>query len=435
MKNNKIVLINPPSSFLIDEKVFPSLGLLSIATEMKKKGMDVKVFDFNGEPDYELEMESISGDFDIFGFTSTTPQFPQTYKLLQILKRNNRKAVSILGGPHASGISAMREREIKDINISPLEEFDFIVGGEGEGIDEKILKSKTKWVKTDVIKNLDDISIPDRDFLDIKSYNYELNGKPTTTLMTQRGCPFQCIFCCGREIDMYRITRMHSPDRVLEEMDYLNNKFGFSSFMWFDDEININSKRLIELSRKLQKRQYQHRGLVRSDLLIKHPETLEAIADAGFIDLAIGIESGSNRILKIINKKTTYDINMKACQMIKGEGIKFKANIVVGHPTETYQDIMLSKKWMKEAKPDSCDITILTPYPGSKVYDNAKPSDKFEGYEWEYNGIYFKKIDYSKEQSFYKGKPGEYTCNIRTDELTSNDLIKIRDEMEKELKL
>jgi radical SAM superfamily enzyme YgiQ (UPF0313 family) len=433
MKPNRIALINPPSPFLINQRVFPNLGLLDVATSLKENGESVSLIDLCGFIDPEMEITKIAHQFDIFGFSSTTPQFLETYKLHKLLKRQNPEARTIIGGAHPSAMySVLQAGKIKDPNLAPLEEFDHIVVGEGENLN--FFDLKKGWIITPLIKDINKLPIPDRSLIDIKSYEYFLDEKPATTIMTQRGCPFKCTFCCGREIDMYRKVRSKSPERLVEELDYLHGEFGFNNFMWFDDEINVNPGRLRDLSKKLRLRPYSHRGFVRSDLLVKHPETLDDLAEAGFVELCSGVESGSEEILRRVNKGTTPEINSQAAQMIKNKGLAYKAFTIIGHPGETYNDIERTKQWLIENNPDGFDVSILSPYPGSILYDHSIVSAKYKGFDREWNGLYFKQPDYSSEESFYKGKPGEYSCNTRTDELTSKDLLRIRDEMETEIK-
>lgn len=430
LKNTRIALINPPAPFLIKQRVFPNLGLLDLATAQIAKGEDISVIDLCESENPIKEIKEIANEFDIFGFSSTTPQFIETYNLHQTLKRANPNAKTIIGGPHPSAIySLIKAGRYDDPNIKPLNEFDYIVAGEGEELDLSSLQKG--WTVTPIIKDMNKLQIPNRSLMDITSYKYNVNNKPTTTIMTQRGCPFQCTFCCGRDIDMYNKVRSKSPENVLAELDYLHSEFGFDSFSWFDDELNVNPSRLLELSKKLQTRDYIHRGLIRSDLLVKYPETLEALADAGFAELTTGVESGSEKILQIIQKGVTSDTNSKAAQMIMEKGISYKAFIIIGNPGETYEDIEKTKKWIKDNNPDGIGVSILSPYPGSKIYNHSTPSTKYKGFDREWNGLFFKEIDYSLEESFFRGKPGEYTCNIRTNELSSEDLIKIRDDIEK----
>jgi len=436
----EIALINPPSPFLIDEKVFPNLGLLNVATAMRNKGYNVRVYDLCGNRNYKEVIEDIAKKFKIFGFSSTTAQFPFTFEMNKIIKQLNPNSFTIIGGAHASAVySSMSklspEERKSDPNIQPLEEFDLIWVGEGDTINLEEDFGDKKWINSEVIHDLDTISIPDRSFFDIKSYKYNLNGRKTTTIMTQRGCPFNCIFCCGRKIPMYNKFRQHSVKRVIEEMDYLNKEFDYDSFMWFDDEINIDSKRLLELCNALKNRDYIHRGFIRSDIMIRHPELIDALADAGFVELCTGVESGSDKVLKAINKGTTSEINLKVADMIKNKGIRYKAFTVIGNPGETYEDVMLTKEWLLKAKPDGFDVTILVPYPGSRVYEEGVSSLKYPGYAYEHKeGLFFNKLDFSKENSHFKGIPGEYNALIRTHELSSQDLVELRDKIEIEIK-
>jgi radical SAM superfamily enzyme YgiQ (UPF0313 family) len=413
-------LINPPSPFLIDEKVFPNLGLISLATSQ-----NMNIIDFSGDKNFEETAKKINGDW--FGFYSTTPQFPMTYKIFKEIKKNNPHAKFVIGGPHASAVYNLDK---EDINKKRIEEFDFIFVGEAE----KEIELKDKYNFSKLIKNIDEIKIPNRNKVKIGEYHYNIFGKKATTIMTQRGCPYQCVFCSGREVEMYRKIRQHSANRVLDEMDYLNSELGYEAFMWYDDEINTNPKRLEEIVSLLKKRNYIHRGFVRSDLIVKNPKSIDYLADMGFVELCFGVESGSDRILKAINKGTDYDMNLKAIRLIKERGIKTKVFTMVGLPNENYEDIMLTKKWIEEAKPDNFDITILNPYPGSKVYNFAKPTKELDGYNFEYNGLFFNKIDFAKEDSFYKGKIGEYSCFVRTKSLTSEEIVNLRESIEKDLK-
>jgi radical SAM superfamily enzyme YgiQ (UPF0313 family) len=424
-----IAIIIPNNPFLTNEKVFPNIGALRVATQLRKDGYSVDVLDFAGRKDEDII--PYANKYKWFGFSSTTPQFPYVMKIFNQLKQTNPKAKTIIGGAHPSALYSLKQKGIEDENLQDLEVFDTIFAGEGEDTSRMFKKG---WQKGKLITNVDDMLIPDRDFIDIKSYHYNLNGKDTTCVQTQRGCPHQCAFCCGRDIEMYNRVRFNSPKRVLEELDMLHDKYGYESFMIFNDELNVNMSNLEILCKELSKRKYQFRGFLRSDNVVKYPESIKWLKEAGFVKLCIGIESGSNRILDIINKKSTYEINLKARRLIKEAGIHYEAFMILGHPSETLEDIELTKQWLLKAKPDDFDLNLLTPYPGSIIYDSAVPSTKFKDYKWEWKGLYFNKPRYVKENSFYKGINAQSASNIRTDTLTNKDLIGLRNSIEKEIK-
>ncbi len=416
----KVALINPPSPFLINERVFYNRGLLSVATNLKAEGHNVELFDFAGD-------NPKVGKFDTYLFSSTTPQFLYTYKLFKKLKNQYPDSQYIIGGAHASAMSSLRTKGIEDKNTETLNEFDTVFEGEGEDTENIF---KRGWQKGKLIRNLDETLIPDTGLIDIKSYKYELFGKPTTNILTQRGCPYKCSFCCGRDIEMYNHVRSYSPERVLKEMDELHDKYGYESFMWYNDEINLNVNKLEKLCKTLSERPYQHRGFVRSDMIVKYPESVKWMKDAGFVKLCAGVESGSDRILKTINKGTTVQQNSEARRIIRDAGIHYESFLLLGHPSETLNDVADTIFWLKENSPDDFDINLITPYPGSTIYDDAVPSTKFEDYEWEYNELYFNKPDYSKEESYYKGLERQSASNIRTEELTNEQYVYLRNEME-----
>jgi len=425
IKMSKVAVINPPSPFLIDERVFPNMGLVRVATELDKKH-DVDFHDLSGIKDGESVIKEIANDYDYYLFGGTTPQFKHTHKLFKALKDENPKARTVIGGPHASAISSLRNKGVFDINTEALYNYDTIFEGEAEQSDNMF---KLGWQKGDLIKSIDDVLIPDERFLDRKSYHYYLNGKETTSIQTQRGCPNQCEFCCGRDIEMYNKVRQHSPERVIKELDKLHEA-GYESFMWYDDEVNINPNRLEELCDVLSTRPYQHRGFVTSDQVVKHPETIKWLKKAGFVKLCTGVESGSDRILNVIHKRANSEQNYEAARIIKDAGIHYEAFMMIGHPSENPADVARTIGWINKADPDDFDIGILTPYPGSKIYDDAVPSTKFEGYNFEYKGLYFNRPDFSKEDSYYKGLNTQSASFTRTDEMTEKYIHDKRDKIQ-----
>ena len=111
----KIALINAPTPFLINEKVFPNIGILRVATQLQREGHQIKVYDFAGRKVEDIN--KVSNDFDYYGFSSTTPQLPYVVKMNKLLKQQNPNAKTIIGGAHASSLYQLRERGVKDINI------------------------------------------------------------------------------------------------------------------------------------------------------------------------------------------------------------------------------------------------------------------------------------------------------------------------------
>jgi len=203
----KILFINPSSDFLVNKKVFPSLGLLYLSAYLKKHGYKgISLVDMNdGKP----LPDSVNAD--IVGFYSNTPQFPTVIKVVKEAKKINRaeNPLYVLGGPHVSG----RPED-------GMDEFDVVVMGEGERalLDivrrKELSKKQDRIVRYDYMKDIDALPFPDRGLIDMKSYKYFLDGRPATTVVSSRGCPYGCTFCSNNAWG--KTLRMRSPRNVFE---------------------------------------------------------------------------------------------------------------------------------------------------------------------------------------------------------------------------
>ncbi len=385
----KIDLIIPPAPYLIDGKVFPPLGILYAAAFLEKHGHNVRVIDLlNNKETYEPNKA------DYIGITATTPDFPKALEILKIIKKLNPNQKVVIGGSHS--IIAPKECK-KYFDMTGDEFFDKLKINED-------FNSRT----------------PARHLIDMDSYHYEIDGRKATNIIGQLGCPYNCAFCCGRYIKEFNKIKTRNVKDIMFELDCLNIRYKYTAFMFYDDEINLNKKRLSELCFALKKKDYRWRAFIRSDLFTE--EMAKEMAESGCHELLCGVESGSDRILKIINKKTTSKINTKARELCRKYGIRFKALLMIGLPSETREDVMMTKQWLLDNKPDTFDITIFAPYPGSLIYDHK------ERFDIEFN------IDYHKDMVFFKGIPGKYKSYVKTSKLDYNEIVRLRDELEENCK-
>lgn len=454
MIDKNIGFVNPPSPFLIEERVFPSLGILRVATTASRYSENVKFLDLTNSKDYYKDIDDyiIDNKLNILCFTSTTPQIGLVMDLCRhIRKAYDKKIKIILGGPHVTliytSINSSTD-DIKKISFNHLDDIlkivDIIAIGDGEETIKKIIDEGCDDDKK-ILEN-DDIGmghfvddfIVNRDFIDIQSYKYLIDGKKSTSLISQLGCPFKCEFCSGRNSKYFNRVQQRSVDNILEEIDMLYKKYGYEGFMFYDDELNLNRKRFHELLYSLIDYQnknnvsFNFRGFTRSDLLTNEQAVL--MKECGFKWLLIGFESGSNRILKNMNKRTTVDINNKAFDIAKHAGLKIKALMSIGHPGESEKTIKDTIDWLKKVKPDETDTTIISIYPGCNYFNKSiKISDEHLKFTSEYTGdvLYIRNIDFLKSSNFYKSKSGDYVSYVHTDYMSENDVINARDEVEK----
>jgi radical SAM superfamily enzyme YgiQ (UPF0313 family) len=216
--------------------------------------------------------------------------------------------------------------------------------------------------------------------------------------------------------------------------------------MLYDDELNVNPKMidLMNAIEKLQNRlgtEFRLRGFIKAQLFTD--AQAEAMNQAGFRWILTGFESGSPRILKNINKKATREENTRCIEIAKRHGLKVKALMSIGHPGESEETVMDTKNWLLEVHPDDFDVTIITTYPGTPYYDEAVKMENGKGGEncWVYtykptgDRLYAYEVDYTLVSDYYKGRPdGGYKSYVFTDHLSADELVKLRDNVEKDVR-
>jgi len=443
----KIHLIIPPSPFLLDEKVFMSLGILKIAAVLESS-YDVNIIDLSGDKDYINTIKKYTNDDALFGITTTTPQLPNVVEINRTLKQYNKRV--ILGGPHVTLINSAYKNE-KNKNVigratkamnQLKNEFDTLVCGDGELAIFKAINGD-KYVDADDVKSdlflkdeqFDALPFPARHLIDVNSYKFTINGVRGLSLISQLGCPFNCGFCSGRNSPTFRKIRNRSVDNIIKEIDLLYKTYDVKAFMFYDDELNLNSS-IYSLLKELIKYQQQHnvefllRGCIKSELF--NETQADLMSKAGFKKLLVGFESGSDKILKNINKKATKAENTRCIEIAKKYGIGIKALMSIGHPGESNETIQETYDWLLSSKPDEFDVTIITVIPGSKYYDD---SVMVEDGIWKYttNGdiLYSVEVDNFTQYEYYKGIPGNYNSFVYTDYITREKLVESRDWLEK----
>jgi radical SAM superfamily enzyme YgiQ (UPF0313 family) len=445
----KTLLIIPPGSFFENQKPFPYLGILVVARFLKDIGENVSVLDLSGS---SMDCTIPSG-YTHYGITCLTPNMPRIAQICRAIRAGDPEAKIILGGPHVTvtGLakSDRSKQDWKDLcEISDTQ----VVGS---GICD-IFKDGTIYNDFPILGN----HIPLREAIKLSEYHYDIDGMKATSIIAQSGCPFSCNFCSGRGVKSYKSSARRSIESIMEEIQGLY-KQGYKGFMFYDDEMNINKSEFIKLLEALigfqvtVREKLAFRGFSRADLLTYEEAYL--MKKAGFHWLLVGFESGSDEMLKSMNKGVTVEQNTRAIEIARSAGLKVKALMSLGHPGECRKTVNETKDWLRKVKPDDFDVTIVSIYPGTPYYEdsvfhkhemicgegygpNGKDSIVYYDY-YEYTSqdgkkLYSKHIDFIKEESNYKCKPGEskYNCHVWTDFMTPKDLVEARNEIEKEFR-
>jgi len=456
-----VVLIIPPSPFLLDERVFLSLGLLRVAAYLESKKIEVHVLDCSGVKNFtdvviDFFTKGIINRVNWVGLTATTPQLPSVVKITNVIRQIKPKFRIVLGGPHVTlTYSALKfenknnlEGRVKKAAQTLENIFDVLVSGDGEYASMELFSNdcpkvidademRSKWF----LKNIDyeQLPFPARHLVDLSSYHYQIDGHNSTSLIAQLGCPFHCGFCGGRSSSSLRVIRTRSIQSIVDEIRYLFTKYGYTGFMFYDDELNVNLSLvgMMNSIAELQKQlgiDFRLRGFIKAELFTD--EQAEAMVRAGFRWLLCGFEAANPRILTNIEKIATVDDNTRAIEIAKKYGLKIKALMSIGHPGESERSIRDIRDWLIDVEVDDFDCTIITTYPGSPYYDKAQKSKLGENI-WTYtqpktkDQLHAYDLDYTVTADYYKGQPeGGYVSYVFTDYLQSDEIVILRNELE-----
>lgn len=446
MEGKKLALITPPSPFLLDERVFPALGILKVAACARQFGHKVSHLDLNGCENYGEVVINYCTNYhpDVVAITATTPQMVAATKIRDAVRASSPLTKLIIGGPHPTLVHAACKYSVRAARAMAdlLLDYDTVVAGDGELAIDKAIHEKglidADDPRTDLFIKSSEVSIlplPARDLVDLETYKYSIDGVRVTPLISQLGCPFGCNFCAGRDSAMLRRVRLRPTESVIAELRHIYRTYGIHGFMFFDDELNVNPKvnELLIAMDKFQQEigvELRCRGFVKSELFTEEQGRL--MYQAGFRRIMCGFESGSDRILKNINKRATKDDNTRTMEISHKYGLDMKALMSVGHPGEDDQTLEDTRQWLLAVAPADFDCTIITAYPGSPYYDRAVHVFS-DTWAFQVNGdfLYMKDIDYTQVEDFYKGSLEGYKSYVWTDMLDPEDIVSMRDYIER----
>jgi len=374
----------------------PNLGLLMLGAALRKAGNRVRIIDASAQG---LSYENVVAEIkksrpDFIGLTSVTPAIIKTAKLAGMIKEVCPSTRIIIGGPH---FTAVPEQTLAG---NPC--FDYGVLGEGEEtiveLVEALSSGKTPSSVPGVvfreedkihfvsrrkpIDNLDALPFPAWDLLDgfpskYRPAIFKYKRLPSAHIVSARGCPNKCVFC-DTSIFGHKV-RFHSAEYVLDMVDYLTKDFKIKEIIFEDDQFIINKSRLEKICNGFLERgsgiAWACSGRINS---IKDFELLKLMKRSGCWQINYGIESGNQAILDFMKKGITLDQVEKAVKLTRKAGILSKGYFILGFPHETVETLNDTIEFAKRVPLNDISAFMLTPYPGSEVYDIAKVYGTFE---------------------------------------------------------
>lgn len=361
---------------------YPPLGLAYLAAQMEKDGHQVTILDFNCPPRLSLEEQVRRvADFmpDLVGITSMSHIYHKARQLAQKIKENLGCFVAV-GGPHPS---IFKEALLEEPAI------DFVVYGEGEETLSHLVHALEGDLKVDqiggvcwrrngqlvrnpprtAISDLDSLPFPARHLLRMADYPLRApDGAVMATLITSRGCPYDCSFCFKGLFG--RTYRQRSVASVIREMTELLNTYGICNFYLIDDLFTLNQTWLHEFTETIieERLNIRWKCLARVDRV--NPAILRQMRRAGCREVHFGIESGDETILKTISKRIALGQVRSAVSWTRQAGLLVKGYFMVGLPEDTEDTIRRTIDFASQLELDEAMFSLTTPFPGTRLWQD-----------------------------------------------------------------
>lgn len=425
----KVLLMQPLKGFVREPPNIPDIGLGYIATSLKKNGHLVHILDWNMKltvKDFKKWLKEIQPD--VIGIKIFTKDVGAAKKTISIIREALPNGIIVIGGPHPSAVDP--EELMED-----FKKCDFAIKGEAEvglpslvsavarswknnkkgSITEKMVvkvpglvwRNKERVFSNQIpfVYDLDNIDSPCWGMLDPNNYDVNMLGSAikegnVAPIITTRGCPGMCNFCSAFNVNG-RIIRTRSPENVLKEILLLHDNYNVRKFIFQDNcftSIRENLTKLCELILKEKMEiEWDCNSYQRLDTLTD--ETLSLMYKAGCRMIHMGIESGSEKTRKVMNKFCSLGEITEKVKLIKKNGIKVGAWFMIGFPEETKEEMNKTIRYAFSLGSELVMFTICFPLPGTQVYRYIKEKYKFDRIDWANFDIYTSQYPVSKLSS------------------------------------
>ncbi len=422
---NKILFLNPPLSAKELYKnlegagsELPPTGIAILAAITRNCGYQTKILDalaLKLSINQTVE-EILKINPTYLGITSTTISIYNAAEVAKNIKEKNKNIIIILGGPHLTAVP--------EETMQRFPEFDVGVIGEAEETILELLDHLDRNMPMDFVRgliikdggylklterrpfinDLDTLPFPAWDLLpDLLKYYQpaadSLHRSPATLLITSRGCPGQCIFC-DRSVFGNKV-RGYSADYVIRMIKHLQENYQIKDLFIEDDNFLVLKDRLKEICRRIIENKIDITFSVMGRVNMIDEEMLAALKKAGCWQINYGLESGSQKILSLLNKNILLSQSLKALELTRKAGIKSKGLFIMGNFGETRDTIKETLKFIKKSPMDDFHITCFTPLPGAASWNTAAKYGYFDP-DWKKVSMFaadnFVPIGFTKEE-------------------------------------
>lgn len=369
--------------------VLPPLELCYMASTLLKKGIEVEIID--------SDVEGYNKDSIFHRIKNQKPETILATISLPTLNADSLFIKEIRDYAPGTQIIALTDiiypailKEILERSCADLCIYgecdliiDKIISGEETNGTASLKDGKLIINKNSMVENLDELPLPARQLLSNAKYQYTLLGKKTTTMQTSRGCPFSCGYYCPYPLVQGKGWRFRTPEHVLREIEDIIQNYHINKILFRDAVFTLNKERAHQICDLIIQNKLEIKWWCETRIDCLDVELLKKMKDAGCLGMNVGVETGDPEVMKTQAKR---GLTIEKLQHIQGAAQKFNIKLhfllSLGFPDETKESIYKTYKLICSLRPDSIGICIITPYPGTPLYSEAKQKNWIETEDW-----------------------------------------------------
>jgi anaerobic magnesium-protoporphyrin IX monomethyl ester cyclase len=399
-KDIDILLINPYDENALKNAlgfITPPLNLMYLASSLEKESYNVKIVDDDLlQMGYE-KVSELAGKLNpqLVGVTATTSTIKSALKYVELIKNILPNSLTVIGGPHTTFMPSETLKSSKHLDV--------VVMGEGEETMVDLANHSTENIrdldevkgifyrdlmtenlkatqKRPLIKDLDALPFPARHLVPFDSYG--ASKEQTGGIITSRGCVYNCNYCSSSLI-MGKKFRSRSPVNVVDEIEELINNYQIRDIGFMDDTFMLNKRRVNDIANEIKARDLDLSFVASSRVDSVDQNLLKNLKNSGLKTIYYGVESGSQRILDLMKKGITLKQAEDAVKSAKNVDLEVLTSFILGYPGETEEDMNKSIKFSTKLDSDYCQYSILTPFPGTPIYNELKEKNLIDNDDWD----------------------------------------------------
>lgn len=394
--NRKVVLINPRATYYnqLAQKCFPPMQLLYLAAALRQHQFEPVVLDANA---FRMTDEQIAQQIRackplLVGLSVYSDILRQVRDMTRLVRDASPDSRIVLGGSHVTAVPAQTMEQFTEADYALVGEAErslamlcegLISGDPLDQIPGIVYRRDGKVIEgpEPVFPDVNQVPRPARDLVarayqEKRYYSIMVRKRPVDTLFTSRGCPFRCGFC----YNFRQKYRFRTPHDVVDELARIRER-GIRDVEIADDTFTGHRRRAIEIFDLILAEKLDISFRIKSRVDVFTEELAKKARQAGVYLVAFGMESGSQRILDAMNKKTTVQMNARACALTRKYKMLSHSSWIIGYPGETPETVAETLDFISKHHPSTVNLAVLRPYPNTEAYQIAASSGDLVG-DW-----------------------------------------------------